>query len=70
MTPKIRRNVIHTAAQMKGHLITCVHRYHKGEQKNQCDLTGRDCNNLIWSEQTCALTIYINKLQELFGIVK
>jgi hypothetical protein len=70
MTPKIRRNVIHTDAQMKEHSTTCVHRYHNGERKNQCELTGEDCNNMLWSEQTCALTIHINELQKVFGIVK
>lgn len=70
MTSKTKHNVVHTSAQMKDHMITCVHRYHKGEQKNQCELLGRDCNNLLWSERTCGITIYVNELQRRFGIVK
>lgn len=47
MTLKIRRNVIHTDAQMKEHSTTCVHRYHKGEQKTSvnylAEIVTMDC---------------------------
>jgi len=66
----IRRNVSHSDFIMKDRIITCIHRFNKGETKNQCELIGSSCNNGLWSEQTCGITIFINDLQKTLGIKK
>lgn len=65
---KIRRNVIHSLCVMKGKNITCIHRFHDGETKNQCELLGRTCNNGLWSEKTCGITKQVNIYQKELGL--
>lgn len=65
---RIKSNVVHTLCVIKGKHISCVHRFHDGESKNQCELLGKSCNNGLWSEKTCGITLQVNKYQRELGI--